>query len=142
VVQTEARLRRITIDVQRPASPVVMTTDPVRLEQVAWNLMSNAVHASADGAAIQVRMSATAEVFRLEVQDSGVGIEAKELSHIFETFHRSACAARHGGLGLGLPITRSIVHQFDGHIEAFSEGPGCGALFTVELPLRGAAGMD
>jgi signal transduction histidine kinase len=139
VVRAEAAVRGIHIDLQRPDKPVLMTTDPVRLEQVAWNLISNAVHASADRASIQVRMQATDEVFRLEVQDSGVGIQPQELENIFEVFHRSACAAQHGGLGLGLPITRSIVRQFGGRITAASEGAGHGALFTVELPLRGPA---
>jgi signal transduction histidine kinase len=138
VVRAEASGRGITIDVQRVPTPVVMTTDPVRLEQVAWNLISNAVHASADGATVQVRMQVTGDSFRLEVQDSGVGIEASDIAQIFETFHRSASTDRHGGLGLGLPITRSIVEQFAGRIAAFSDGPGCGALFTVELPLCGA----
>lgn len=139
VVRAEAGVRGITLQLHRPAQQVSMSTDPVRLEQVAWNLMSNAVHASPDGAAIEVTMQTEPQVFRLVVQDSGVGIEPSQLVHIFETFHQGKQGKRQGGLGLGLPITRSIVRQFDGRIEAFSEGPGQGARFTVELPMRGAA---
>jgi CheY-like chemotaxis protein len=138
-VCAEASARGITLDLQPPAQAVAMTSDPVRLEQVAWNLMSNAVHASPDGATIRVRMQTTDALFRLQVQDSGVGIAADQIGHIFDTFRQGASAARHGGLGLGLPITRSIVRQFDGRIQAHSDGPGRGAVFTVELPLCGAA---
>jgi signal transduction histidine kinase len=139
VVRAEALVRGIRIELTRPAQTVRMTTDPVRLEQVAWNLISNAVHASPDGALIEVDLQVQDGLLRLVVQDNGVGITPEQMPQIFETFRQGASAARHGGLGLGLPITRSIVRQFDGQIEAFSEGAGRGARFTVELPLRGAA---
>lgn len=139
VVRIEASVRGIRIELECPSQPVSMTTDPVRLEQVAWNLMSNAVHASPDGATVHVRVGVKEDLFCLEVQDHGVGIPPDQIPQIFKTFRQGACAAPHGGLGLGLPITHSIVRQFDGHIEASSEGAGKGALFRVELPLQGAA---
>lgn len=137
MVQAEAAQRGITVELHAPEGPVHLLTDPCRLEQVAWNLISNAVHASPEGARVHVSLGSDAQRMRLVVQDQGVGITPHDLPHIFDTFRQGeARAVRHGGLGLGLSIARNIVLQFGGHIAASSDGPGQGACFTVDLPLQ------
>lgn len=137
IVQAEALARGIQVVFQAPPAPVPLLTDACRLEQVAWNLISNAVHASHNGTAVQVSLAATHQRLQLQVRDHGVGITPHDLAHIFDTFHQGeARAVRHGGLGLGLTITRNIVQQLGGYILAESDGPGHGASFTVDLPLE------
>lgn len=133
--QAEASARGIAIEYDAPAGAVSTVADPCRLEQVACNLISNAVHASPEGACIHVRLSATDKALQLTVQDRGVGIAPEDLPHLFNAFRQGrACAAHHGGLGLGLAIAQSIVQQLGGQISAHSDGPGHGACFTVDLP--------
>lgn len=140
MVEAEAAQRGITVQLHAPPGPVMLLTDPCRLEQVAWNLISNAVHASAEGARVDVWLVPAGARVQLVVQDHGVGIAPHDLPHIFETFRQGeARAVRHGGLGLGLAIARNIVLQFGGHIGVSSDGPGHGACFTVDLPLQPAS---
>jgi signal transduction histidine kinase len=137
MVQAEAVQRSITVELHAPEGPVHLLTDPCRLEQVAWNLISNAVHASAEGGRVRVSLGADDQRMRLVVQDQGVGIAPHDLPHIFDHFRQGeARAVRHGGLGLGLSIARNIVLQFGGHIGASSDGLGQGACFTVDIPLQ------
>jgi signal transduction histidine kinase/CheY-like chemotaxis protein len=136
VVRSATVERRVTVELRGDGGPVLMRTDPVRLEQVVWNLINNAVQASSDGGRVEVSCERSGERLRLEVRDEGRGIDAAELPLIFEPF-RQAQGSRnpHRGLGLGLAITRSIVQLFGGELRAHSDGPGRGASFVVELPL-------
>lgn len=135
LVQTEAEVRGIRIELHVPDQPVPLLTDACRLEQVVWNLVSNAVHASRDGTRVDVSLMATDQRVQLVVQDQGVGIAPHDLARLFDAFHQGeARAAQHGGLGLGLTITRSIVQQLGGQVAAHSDGVGQGARFSVDLP--------
>jgi CheY-like chemotaxis protein len=137
MVQTQAAARGVTVVFDAPAGPLLLMTDPCRLEQVAWNLISNAAQASCEGARVEVSVRSEGPGLRLCVTDHGVGIAPQDLPHLFEAFRQgSARTSRHGGLGLGLAITRNIVRQFGGDIVAASDGPGLGARFTVTLPLQ------
>ena len=110
-------------------------TDPVRLEQILWNLVSNAIQASSPGQAVEIGASVDDGRQRITVTDQGRGIEPEELRTIFEPFRQGRASNTHRGLGLGLAITRSIVVLLGGEITASSDGAGRGARFLVELPL-------
>ncbi len=117
--------------------------DPDRLQQVVWNLVSNAVKFTSSGGHARVRVRrANAEVI-LEVEDSGRGIPASFLPYVFDRFRQAegGTTRRHGGLGLGLAIVRHIVELHGGSVEVASEGEGRGATFVVRLP-DGGARMD
>jgi signal transduction histidine kinase/ActR/RegA family two-component response regulator len=111
--------------------------DPDRLQQVVWNLISNAVKFTPRGGRVQVQLQRAASHVEIVVSDTGIGIPGEFLPHIFERFRQvdTGTARRHGGLGLGLAIARHIVEMHGGTIRAFSEGEGKGATFKIELPL-------
>jgi signal transduction histidine kinase len=110
--------------------------DPARLQQVFWNLMKNAIKFSPEGADIHIRTSNPRPgSIRVQLQDSGIGIDPHRLLRIFDAFEQGdASAAGHStGLGLGLSISKSIIDRHGGTIQAASDGPGKGSTFTVEL---------
>ena len=111
--------------------------DPARLQQVMWNLLSNATKFTPEGGHIEVSLSAQTGRLVAEVTDSGAGIPAAFLPFVFERFRQAdaSTSRRHGGLGLGLAIAKQIVELHGGTIAAFSEGEDRGARFAVTLPL-------
>lgn len=109
--------------------------DPMRVEQVATNLMSNALKYGA-GHPIRVSLSETARNVQLVVDDEGVGIDAEDLPRLFGRFERAESGMSYSGLGLGLFITRQIVEAHGGLIRVES-APGKGSRFEVELPKTG-----
>jgi signal transduction histidine kinase len=128
----------VNLDLE-PLPPV--RGDSMRLQQVVWNLISNAGKFSPDGGQIWVTLRQ--EEFRdgvpcltLKVRDEGQGISAEFLPQVFDRFRQadSSSTRRHGGLGLGLAIVQHIVGLHDGEVEAQSDGPGRGATFVVRLP--------
>jgi len=133
VVRPSAADRGVSIDAAGDGSDAVMRTDPVRLEQIVWNLVNNAVQASPEGSKVQVRWRVADSTLHVEVTDWGRGIDPRELPHLFEPF-RQGTGSSQRGLGLGLAIARSIVDLFGGTLHAASEGPGRGATFTLTLP--------
>ena len=111
-----------------------------RLEQALQNLASNAIRHIPDGGSMILRAEADASTVRLAVQDSGPGIAAEHLPHIFDRFYK-ADAARAGttvasGSGLGLSIVKAIVEKHGGEVRA-ANAPGGGAVFEVLLPTGG-----
>jgi signal transduction histidine kinase len=121
------------------AGPVL--GDPDRLQQVVWNLLSNAVRFTPRGGEVQVRLGRKGMEVELLVSDTGAGIEPDFLEHVFERFRQadSRPSREYGGLGLGLAITRDLVELHGGSIRVASEGPGHGASFTVTLPVAAPA---
>lgn len=109
--------------------------DPVRLRQVFWNLIRNAVKFTAVGGSINIATCNEADLFRVEISDTGIGIAPEVLPRIFEAFEQGerSKTRRFGGLGLGLSIAKAVVDLHHGLLSAFSEGEGKGATFTVEL---------
>ena len=109
--------------------------DATRLQQVVWNLLSNAVKFTPEGGRIEVSLVAAANQLVLRVRDSGPGVPAAFLPHVFERFRQadSSAARPHGGLGLGLAIVRHLVELHGGEVAA-ENAPGGGAAFTVRLP--------
>src|SRR5262249_54967748 len=111
--------------------------DAERLQQAVWNLVSNAVKFTPAGGNVTVATTAEAGYFEVMVSDTGPGIDAAVLPHIFERFRQgdSGTARAHMGLGLGLAIARSLVEAHGGTLVAASDGLGHGATFTMRLPL-------
>lgn len=114
-----------------------MVGDPTRLQQIVWNLLSNAVKFTPKGGIIYVGLRHVDSQLEVTVRDTGRGVEAAFLPHVFDAFRQgqSATASSRGGLGLGLAITKQLVELHGGRIEAKSEGPGRGATFTALFPI-------
>lgn len=114
-----------------------VAADADRLQQVVWNLVSNAVKFTPRDGRVDVAVERTAAAAELVVADTGVGIDPGFLPHVFERFRQGdpRFTREHGGLGLGLAIARHIVEMHGGTIHAASDGPGTGATFRVRLPL-------
>jgi CheY-like chemotaxis protein len=117
------------------AAPV--SGDPERLQQVLWNLISNAVKFTARGGKVQIRLGRIESYIEVSVADTGIGISPEFLPHVFERFRQAdaSIARERGGLGLGLSIARQLAEMHGGTIEAASGGIGRGATFTVKLPV-------
>ena len=124
------------------AVPAPVQGDADRLQQVVWNLLSNAVKFTPAGGTVTVHASRLDTQATIEVIDTGLGIKADFLPFVFDRFRQfdGSITRSHGGLGLGLSITRHLVEMHGGHISASSEGDGKGAAFLVLLPLSTAAG--
>jgi len=116
--------------------------DPNRLYQIVGNLLTNAVKFTPEGGEINVVLQTAGKTVELSVSDTGIGIEADLIPHIFERFRQADGSTRrkYGGLGLGLAIVRSLVEMHGGTIIAESGGENRGAAFTVKIPL--SAGLD
>ena len=139
----EAKRLTVTMDLTEGVCPV--RADPARLQQIFWNLISNAVKFTPEGGTLTFRCRpAEAGRVRLEVADTGVGIETEALSRIFDAFEQGgqSVARIFGGLGLGLAISKALVSLHGGTIAAHSEGKGKGSTFSVELPLHKDTGAD
>ena len=124
--------RQLTVSV--PSEPLVVEGDRVRLVQVVANLLNNAATFTDAGGRIDVRVMPHGGQVQIQVQDDGRGIPRERLNHIFEMFSQ-ADPERGGGLGIGLSLVRGLVELHGGTVSGDSEGPGCGATFTVSLPL-------
>ena len=115
--------------------------DPDRLQQIVWNLVSNAVKFTSEGGRIEIQATRDANNVHIAVRDSGIGIAPEHLHAIFERFRQvdSSATRQQGGLGLGLAIVRYLAEAHGGHVVASSAGANHGAAFTVTLPLRNVA---
>jgi PAS domain S-box-containing protein len=136
-----AESKGLRIETILDAYPPAVSGDPERLQQVIWNLISNAVKFTDRGGTIRVVLESTDRELTLTVSDTGVGIEPAFLPHMFERFRQAdgGTTRERGGLGLGLGIARQLVEMHGGTIHANSAGIGKGATFTVRLPSAAAA---
>lgn len=126
----------VRLQVDRPGDVLAAEGDRDRLGQVLDNLLTNAIQHTPRGGTVTVAMSRADGEAELTVTDTGAGIEAQHLPHVFQRFYRADPARRHtGGSGIGLTISRAIVSGHGGELTATSDGPGRGATFTVRLPL-------
>jgi signal transduction histidine kinase/CheY-like chemotaxis protein len=116
---------------------VPVLADGHRLQQVFWNVLSNAVKFTGSGGAITLTLRSEGESAVFEISDTGVGIRRDVLPFVFDRFRQgdSSVSRLHGGLGLGLAIVRHIVELHGGSVQASSAGEGRGATFTIQLPL-------
>jgi signal transduction histidine kinase/ActR/RegA family two-component response regulator len=115
--------------------------DPERLQQIVWNLLSNAVKFTASGGRVTLTVTQMDAEVEIAVRDTGIGIGAEFLPHVFERFRQQdgGTTRRYGGLGLGLAIVRNLVELHGGSVSAHSDGEGRGSVFTVRLPATAAA---
>ena len=136
--QPAADAKGIRVDVLVDPRGTLVSGDPDRLRQVLWNLCSNAVKFSERGGRVQVRLQRVADHVELTVTDDGIGIAPEFLPYLFERFSQADAGTNrvHGGLGLGLAISRHLVELQGGCISAHSDGPSRGATFRIELPVR------
>jgi PAS domain S-box-containing protein len=115
----------------------IVSADSARLQQVVWNLLTNAIKFTPKGGQVQVLLQRVNSHLELSVSDTGVGIPANYLPHVFDRFSQkdSSTTRAFGGLGLGLAIAKQLVELHGGSIRAASLGEGRGATFSVQLPL-------
>src|SRR5687767_12448812 len=128
--------RSQTLSVSIPAAPVWLSADFARLSQVVSNLLNNASKYTGEGGRIELTASAEAGEARIVVRDNGAGIEPQLLHKVFDLFVQGerALDRGQGGLGIGLTLVKRLVELHNGRVEAASDGPGRGAIFTVTLP--------
>jgi CheY-like chemotaxis protein/two-component sensor histidine kinase len=135
-----AEAKGLTLTLASAPGEVSLVGDPTRLQQVLWNLLSNAMKFTPKGGSIRVTLEVSEGNARLGVTDTGVGIAQELLPHVFERFRQGdgSPSRRTGGLGLGLAIVRHLVEAHRGQVEVTSPGKDQGTTFSVVLPLSGA----
>ena len=136
-VRPAADARNIRLECILDSAEAPVSGDPERLQQILWNLVSNAVKFTERGGRVQIRLEHAESHVELIVSDTGIGIAPEFLPYVFERFRQgdSGVTREYGGLGLGLAITRHLVEMHGGTIEVTSAGHGAGATFRVKLPL-------
>jgi two-component system sensor histidine kinase BaeS len=141
--QVSARRRGVELIASVPEQPLVVRHDPQRMGQVLGNLIGNALKFTPRGGSVRVILRPHAKGARIQVIDTGVGIDSSELPKIFDRFYRGSRAseARSSGSGLGLAIVRSVVEMHAGRVMVESRVGG-GSTFTVTLPTDPRAGSD
>jgi PAS domain S-box-containing protein len=132
--EAEAKGVRLALEVAPDLGRAVI--DVARLRQVMWNLLSNSIKFTAAGGAVTMKLGKSGNSLQVEVSDTGEGIAAEFMPHLFERFSQADMSVTrpHGGLGIGLALCRHLVELQGGTIEAHSAGPGRGATFRVRLP--------
>jgi two-component system CheB/CheR fusion protein len=140
IIRPTAEIKNIRIQIMFDSGDNVIYGDPERMQQILWNLISNAVKFTPKGGRIQVRLEHVNSNIEIVVQDSGQGISADFLPYVFDRFRQSDSSTRRksGGLGLGLAIVRHLAELHGGSVSVDSEGEGKGSTFTVRLPRRAA----
>jgi PAS domain S-box-containing protein len=135
-VHPSAQLRGVSLEMD-DAAPAMVSGDPGRLQQVVWSLISNAVKFTPSGGVVRVAVQGLPTQVQIVVSDTGAGIAADVLPHIFERLRQGHMtgSTETGGLGLGLAIASRLVELHGGVLSATSEGAGKGSVFTVTLPL-------
>lgn len=147
-----AEVIRAAIDVVRPAAETKgvrietvldleashVSCDQVRMQQVVWNLLTNAIKFTPQGKIVRIALARERSTAQIQVTDEGQGISAGFLPYVFERFRQadSSTQRKFGGLGLGLSIVKHLVEMHGGTVRAESGGEGRGAMFTVNLPVR------
>jgi len=136
-VRIDAAAKNIGISVDTSDEILFVEADPLRLEQVVWNLLTNAVKFTPAGGRVSVSLARTEDEALLIVQDTGQGIDPAFAPHLFEMFRQAdgSSSRRHGGMGIGLALVQQLVKLHNGSVAMESPGLGHGAKFTVRLPL-------
>jgi CheY-like chemotaxis protein/anti-sigma regulatory factor (Ser/Thr protein kinase) len=131
-----AEAKGLALKVDVASQPALVLGDQTRLQQVIWNLLTNAIKFTPAGGWVQLQVRQHQERIEISVSDSGEGISPDFIEHLFARFRQAEAGAsrRHGGLGLGLAIVKQLVELHGGDVSAASSGPGHGSTFTVRLP--------
>ena len=141
-VRDEANEKGVEIRIDVPDDMVFVDADPLRMEQIVWNLLNNAVKFTPTGGSVQLHLTTEGEQAQLVVVDTGQGIEAEFIPHVFEMFRQAdaTISRRHGGMGIGLALVQELVQLQDGSVSVYSAGLGHGAQFTITMPLSQTKG--
>ncbi|WP_152603081.1 CheR family methyltransferase [Caballeronia sordidicola] len=136
-IEPDAASRGIALSFEGLDEPVWTKVDPVRFDQIVWNLLSNALKFTPRGGSVSVRLTCEQDELRIDVTDTGPGIDAPLLQHVFEMFSQSSEVRRKtgGGMGIGLALVKQLVEMHAGSVLAHSDGPGRGTRMSVWLPL-------
>jgi PAS domain S-box-containing protein len=136
-IEPTAQSKGVRLESVLDPKSVIVSGDPGRLQQIFWNLLSNAIKFTPKGGKVQVLLQRVNSHIELSIADTGIGIPAAFLPHVFERFSQkdSSTQREFGGLGLGLAISKQLVDLHGGSIQAKSLGEGRGATFVVSLPL-------
>jgi PAS domain S-box-containing protein len=139
-VTPAAEAKNISTSIDVPDEALTISADADRLQQIAWNLLANAVKFTPKNGSVAVRAYREGSEVCLSVKDTGEGMSRDVLPLVFEPFQQADASTtrRHGGLGLGLAIVKRLVAAHGGTVHAESEGEGRGSTFTVRLPARSA----
>jgi PAS domain S-box-containing protein len=139
-VRPAADARGISIECSFESTDARVSGDPERLQQILWNLVSNAVKFTDRGGKVDVSLGHSESHVEVRVHDTGIGIAPEFLPYVFERFRQgdAGVTREYGGLGLGLAITKHLVEMHGGTISVSSAGLGAGATFTLRLPVIGA----
>jgi PAS domain S-box-containing protein len=138
VVKPSADAKGVEVSYVSAARPIQLRGDPTRLQQVLWNLLTNAIKFTPSGGRVRVRLGHSSEgLVTVAVQDSGRGIDPEFTPYVFDRFRQAdaSISRSEGGLGLGLSIVKSLVEMHGGSVKAESAGRNRGATFTIELPV-------
>ena len=135
--ESAARAKGVHVVRDFPDSPSLFVGDSDRLQQVAWNLISNAIKFTPRDGTVTIRLERHGSSLRFCVEDTGAGVDPEFLPYVFERFRQADASStrRFGGLGLGLSIVRHLVEQHGGEVSATSKGKGQGSSFYVTLPI-------
>ena len=138
-VRIDAESKGVAIEVVVPEELLFVRADPVRLEQIIWNLLNNSVKFTPRGGRIVVRLEEENDEIVLTVSDNGQGIDSSFLPHIFEIFRQAdpGTSRAQQGMGIGLAVVQQLVELHGGSVSAASAGLGKGATFTIRLPRSG-----
>jgi signal transduction histidine kinase len=128
---------RHELSVSLPSQPVLLDADPLRLAQALSNLLNNAAKYTEAGGSISLTAEQEGSEVTIRVRDTGIGIPAETLPHLFKMFVQASrsMARSQGGLGIGLSVVKGLVELHGGTVEACSDGPGTGSEFVVRLPV-------
>jgi PAS domain S-box-containing protein len=136
MIRPSADAKRLSLetDLEEHLGPALL--DPARLEQILWNLLSNATKFTPEGGKIRLAVHKRESNLEIDVEDDGAGIARDFIPHVFDKFRQfdMGDTRQHAGLGIGLALTRQLVELHGGTIEARSEGLGKGSVFLVRLP--------
>ncbi|HYR87854.1 MAG TPA: ATP-binding protein [Terriglobia bacterium] len=136
-IRPAASAKSIQLDLQFDESAFFINGDSDRLQQVLWNLLTNAVKFTPSNGRVEIRLEHDDANVRIHVRDNGQGIAPEFLPHVFDRFRQAdtGTTRKHGGLGLGLAVVRYLVEAHGGRVRAESKGVGFGTTFTVQLPV-------
>lgn len=135
-VQLAAEAKNIQLTLQLDPETPLVSGDAARLQQVIWNVLSNAIKFTPSGGQVTIELRQIDQLAEIRVIDTGKGIDAQFLPYVFEYFRQEdgSTTRQFGGLGLGLAIARQIVEMHGGTVQAASQGEGRGSTFVVQLP--------
>jgi signal transduction histidine kinase len=136
VCRPAAESQGLVVRVAMPDHPYVVNGDHDRLQQIVFNLLSNATKFTEGGGTIDLSLEDAGSEYLLRVRDTGIGIPNEFLPHVFDRFRQAdgSMTRAHGGLGLGLAIVKEIALLHGGTVDAESAGRGEGATFNIRLP--------